>query len=204
MISRRELIGLAGALIVAVTTRNNSMAGSFEVIDDFTLSAPNAKNGASWQFVSDGVMGGVSRGTMARETIGGRNALRMRGTVSLEKNGGFIQVALDLSPDGAPIDASSFAGIEIDVLGNGEMYNLHLRTADLIRPWQSYRHSFAAGEEWKTHRLPFASFDAHRISVALDPAKLRRMGIVAIGRAFEADIAIRGIRFYKSCHAARR
>jgi hypothetical protein len=37
------LIGLAGALIVAVTTRNNSMAGSFEVIDDFTLSAPNAK-----------------------------------------------------------------------------------------------------------------------------------------------------------------
>jgi hypothetical protein len=178
------------------------MAGSFEVIDDFTLPAPSAKNGASWQLVSDRVMGGVSRGTMARETIAGRNALRMQGTVSLENNGGFIQVALNLSPNGAPIDASSFAGIEIDVLGNGEMYNLHLRTADLSRPWQSYRHSFAAGEEWKTHRLPFARFDAHRISVALDPAKLRRMGIVAIGRAFEADIAIGGIRFYKSCHPA--
>ena len=198
MISRRELIGLAGARIVAVTTRNNSMAGSFEVIDDFTLSAPNATNGASWQFVSDGVMGGVSRGTMVRETIAGRNALRLRGTVSLEHNGGFIQVALDLSPDGAPVDASSFTGIEIDVLGNGEIYNLHLRTADLSRPWQSYRHSFAAAKEWKTHRLPFANFDAHRISVPLDPARLRRIGLVAIGRAFEADLAIGGIRFYKS------
>jgi hypothetical protein len=173
------------------------MAGSFEVIDDFTLPAPSAKNGASWQLVSDRVMGGVSRGTMSRETIAGRNALRMRGTVSLENNGGFIQVTLDLSPDGAPIDASSFTGIEIDVLGNGEMYNLHLRTADLSRPWQSYRHSFAAGKDWATHQLPFANFDAHRISVPLPPAKLRRIGLVAIGRAFEADLAIGGIRFYK-------
>ena len=197
MISRRKLISLAGALVVVMATRNTSMAGSFEVIDDFTLPAPNAKNGASWRFVSDGVMGGVSRGTMLRDTIAGRNALRMRGTVSLENNGGFIQVALDLSPDGAPIDASSFAGIEIDVIGNGDVYNLHLRTADLSRPWQSYRQSFVAGKDWKTHRLPFSNFDAHRISVPLDASKLRRIGIVAIGRAFEADIAIGRIRFYK-------
>lgn len=197
MVSRRDLIRLAAVPLVVVATRSTSMAGSFEVIDDFTLPAPSAKNGASWQLVSDRVMGGVSRGTMARETIAGRNALRMRGTVSLENNGGFIQVALDLSPDGAPIDASSFAGIEIDVLGNGEMYNLHLRTADLSRPWQSYRHSFAAGKDWETHQLPFANFDAHRISVRLAPTKLRRIGLVAIGRAFEADLAIGGIRFYK-------
>jgi hypothetical protein len=174
------------------------MAGSFEVIDDFTLPAPSAKNGASWQLVSDRVMGGVSRGTMSRELIAGRNALRMRGTVSLENNGGFIQVALDLSPNGAAIDASSFTGIEVDVMGNGEMYNLHLRTTDVSRPWESYRHSFTAVKDWETHQLPFANFSAHRISVSLDPAKIRRIGLVAIGRAFEADLTIGGIRFYTS------
>ena len=126
------------------------------------LSTPTAKNGAAWQFVADGVMGGLSKSTMVRETIGGRNALRMRGTVSLENNGGFIQVALDLSPDGSPIDASAFSGVEIDVIGNGETYNLHLRTADLSRAWQSYRHSFDAGRNWETHRLPFADFNSYR------------------------------------------
>jgi hypothetical protein len=69
--------------------------------------------------------------------------------------------------------------------------------ADLSRPWQSYRHSFATGKDWETHQLPFANFDAHRISVPLAPAKLRRIGLVAIGRAFEADLAIGGIRLYK-------
>jgi hypothetical protein len=197
MINRRRMIALAGGLLAAVVTRSTSIAGSFQVIENLKLSTPTAKNGAAWQFVADGVMGGLSKGTMVRETIGGRNALRMRGTVSLENNGGFIQVALDLSPDGSPIDASAFSGVEIDVIGNGETYNLHLRTADLSRPWQSYRHSFDAGRNWETHRLPFADFNSYRTGAPLDLTKLRRIGFVAIGRAFKADIAIGGIRFDK-------
>ncbi len=174
-----------------------SMAGSVQAIDDANLPTLTATNGAVWQFVADGVMGGLSRGTMARELIAGRSALRMRGTVSLENNGGFIQVALNLKPDGSLVDASDFSGIEIGVIGNGEIYNLHLRTADLNRPWQSYRHSFEAGRNWKTHRLPFADFDAYRTNAPLDLKKLRRIGVVAIGRAFEADIAIGGVRLYR-------
>lgn len=142
-------------------------------------------------------MGGVSQGTMRWETIEGRTAIRMQGDVSLENNGGFLQIALDLNQKGNNIDASGWQGIEIDVFGNGEEYNLHLRTADIRRPWQSYRQTFHAPSAWTTIRLSFADFTPYRIEAPLDLKKLRRIGIVAIGRAFTADIAIGGVRFFK-------
>lgn len=166
------------------------------VVDDLTQPHPAAANGAAWQFIADGVMGGVSRGSMTRETIEGRQALRMRGRVSLENNGGFIQMALDLSPSGSAIDASDFSGIKIDVIGNGQTYNLHLRTTDIARPWQSYRQSFIADGTWETHRIPFTDFVPHRIETPLDITRLRRIGVLAIGREFEADVSVGGIGFY--------
>src|SRR5271166_464865 len=114
------------------------------VIDDLSKAPPLAANGAKWRLFTDQVMGGVSRATMVRETIAGRTGIRMRGDVSLENNGGFVQIALDLSLGGEALDVSKFDGIEIDVLGNNERYSLHLRTADMRRPWQSYRQSFRA------------------------------------------------------------
>ncbi|WP_373503680.1 CIA30 family protein [Aestuariivirga sp.] len=120
----------------------------------------------------------------------------MQGTVSLENNGGFIQIALDLAPGRDSVDASGYSGIAIDVLGNGEEYGLHLRTPDLTRPWQSYRQSFVAESVWRELQLPFASFFPHRTDVPLDAQHLRRLGIVAIGRAFHADLSIGGIWFY--------
>lgn len=141
-------------------------------------------------------MGGLSDGRMHRETVAGRLAIRMEGAVRLENNGGFVQIALDLAPDGSPVDASRWSGIEIDLTGNGESYNLHLRTAEVTRPWQSYRQAILAAPGWRSLRLPFAGFAAHRIDAPLRPEALRRIGIVAIGRAFRADIAIAGLRFY--------
>ena len=113
-------------------------------IDDLSGDFPDASNGARWQMLSDAVMGGVSAGQMTRTVIARRPAIRMQGAVSLENNGGFLQIALDLAPGGAAFDASGFAGIALDVWGNGEDYGLHLRTANLSRPWQSYRMGFAA------------------------------------------------------------
>jgi hypothetical protein len=172
------------------------MAGTPEIIDALDRTHPEASLGTRWQLIADRVMGGVSSGTMHRETVGGRPALRMRGDVSLRNDGGFIQVALDLAPGGGAVDASPWSGIEIDVFGNEERYNLHLRTADIVRPWQSYRAAFVARPEWQTLRLPFAGFEPHRIEAPLDLTRLRRLGIVAIGRAFAADIAIGGLRFF--------
>ena len=173
------------------------MAELAQIIDALDGPHPLASNGARWELIADRVMGGVSSGAMGRETIGGRPALRMQGEVSLENNGGFLQVALDLASGGGSVDASAWTGIEIDVLGEGERYNLHLRAADVGRPWQSYRAEFVATPEWRTVRLSFEAFEPHRIDLPLDLTRLRRLGIVAIGRAFEADVAIGGLRFYR-------
>lgn len=168
------------------------------VIDDFSQPEPRAAVGAAWELVADTVMGGCSEGRARRETVRDRTAIRMTGTVRLENNGGFLQIALNLAPDGSAVDASRWDGIALDVLGDEETYGLHLRTADIRRPWQSYRHGFTAPTNaWTTIALPFDAFTPHRIDAPLDRTRLRRIGIVAIGRAFEPDLAVGGVRFYR-------
>ena len=171
------------------------MLVTFAIIDDLSREPPMAAIGSNWQLFTDQVMGGVSKANMTRDVIAGRAAIRMRGDVSLENNGGFVQIALDLSPEGGVVDASAWRGIEIDVFGNGEEYGVHLRTDALTRPWQSYRRIFTAYAEWRTVQLPFDDFVPYRTDIPLDTHRLRRIGIVAIGRAFSADLALCGLRF---------
>jgi hypothetical protein len=115
--------------------------------------------------------------------------------VSLENNGGFIQMALDLDPGGRAVDCSAFTGVEVEVFGTGETYGMHLRTSGLDRPWQSYRQSFLAEPVWRTVRLSFASFLAHRTDLPFDSRAIRRISLVAIGRAFRVDLSLSAIRF---------
>ena len=72
---------------------------------------------------------------------------------------------------------------------------VHLRTPDNVRSWQSYRAHFTAGADWETIHLPFRDFTPHRLDVPLDTTRLRRIGLVAIGRAFHADLAVCEIGF---------
>ncbi|WP_299281225.1 CIA30 family protein [uncultured Tateyamaria sp.] len=146
-----------------------------------------------WEYVADTVMGGVSTGQLDVGPVEGRDAARLTGTVSLDNNGGFVQMAFDTEA----VAAESYTGLEIDVLGNGETYEVRLRTNDLTRPWQAYRATFTAPPTWTTIRLPFDSFAAHRTEAALDLTQLRRIGVLAIGRVFQADIAVAQIRFYR-------
>jgi hypothetical protein len=194
---RRTALLLAGTtLITHRAARSEPMQPTARVIDDLSGDDLVATIGTRWQLVTDRVMGGVSDGTLVRESVSGRPALRMRGDVSLENNGGFVQMALDLAPDGGVVDASSWTGIELDVIGNDEDYGVYLRTDAVERPWQSYRQSFRAGAAWRTVQLAFADFVPHRIEIPLDVRRLRRIGLVAIGRAFTADLAVGGVRFY--------
>jgi len=172
------------------------MEAKTSVIADLSQETLLSAVGTRWQLVTDGVMGGVSQGSVFRDVVAGRPAIRMQGDVSLENNGGFVQIALDLAPQGNSIDASAWRGIELDAFGNGEEYGVHLRTEELARPWQSYRMSFRAEPSWRTVRLPFQDFVPHRTGTLLDTRRLRRIGIVAIGRAFRADLAIGGLRYW--------
>jgi hypothetical protein len=166
------------------------------LIDDFRRDDYVSTLGTPWRGLSDRVMGGISRQTLRVGEHVGRRCLRLCGDVRLENNGGFIQMALDLDPGGACMDASPFAGIRLLVYGNRERYSMHLRTTDVVRPWQSYRAHFEAPPKWREVRLPFENFMPHRIEAALDLTRLRRIGLVAIGRAFFADLRLAEIAFF--------
>ena len=157
-----------------------------------TLEMWPANPNQYWRLVTDAIMGGVSRGAIAKETLQGREAIHMRGDVSTENNGGFVQMALDLSPAADAFDASGFIGLEFDVLGDHESYGAHLRTTDITRPQQSYRQSFVTTPDWQTLQLPFVQFMPYRTGIPLDVRRLRRIGLVAIGREFAAGSCAAG------------
>jgi hypothetical protein len=169
-----------------------------DVIDDLSLPFPLTPRGTRWGVVTDGVMGGLSAGTLARTDWHGRPCLRLTGDVSLANDGGFLQAAVDLAPDATAIDASPWDGIALTVAGPPEDYNLHLRTTDLTRPQQSYRASFRTSPRWTTHNIPWSAVTPHRTPAPLDPTRLRRVGLVAIGRAFRADLMIADLRFFSA------
>ena len=149
-----------------------------------------------WEYVADTVMGGVSSGTLSRGLVAQRGAVQLTGNVSLENNGGFIQMASDLAQGGV-LDASDWKGVEVDLRGIGDGYEMRLRTDELTRPWQSYRAVIDPTGEWETLRFAWDAFEARKTDVPFDPARLRRLGILAIGVEMQADIAVSGIRFYK-------
>jgi hypothetical protein len=171
-----------------------------------------------WRFFSDRVMGGVSDGEAMVETVAGRRAIRLRGTVALDQGGGFLQVACPLGTSSYPVfDASSLAGIELDVLvvsGPPAAYAVHLRTADTRAPWQVYvaplpAESAVSAEPdpdpkpepepepgpWRTVFLPWSAFRPQSLRLPLDPTRLQRVGLAASGAAFEADLAVARIAF---------
>ena len=166
------------------------------LIDDFSGKDFLSRLGTRWRTVSDQVMGGISNGSLTYEIIEERPCLRLTGDVRLDNNGGFIQATLDLASPGGTLDASEYIGIRLLAKGNGETYSVHLRTPENVRPWQSYRAHFRAGNEWNTIDLPFESFTPYRLQAPLDIMRLRRIGLVAIGRAFHADLAIARISYY--------
>lgn len=189
---------MAGFLVAVCLTGGHLMADDATlVIDDRRSGDYSTGSGGDWRLVTDTVMGGVSNGQLTVEEIDGRPCLRLRGEVRTENNGGFIQAALDLETSRVR-DASAFDGVVIDVYGNGETYSLHLRQDGLWLPWQAFRASFTASPEWQTHYLPFAQFQPHKTSASLKRDRLKRIGVVAIGRAFSADLCVGRIGYYRA------
>jgi len=172
------------------------MADEPLTIDDRRSDGLQSTLGNNWRIVTDTVMGGQSMAELSPATIDNKACLRLQGDVSLENNGGFIQAVLDIEATEAA-DASGYTGILLEVYGNDQEYNLHLRTADVWLPWQSYRASFQAPGYWRTVRLPFDQFTGYRIGKKLDLEHLKRIGLVAIGQAFTADVCVAAIKLYR-------
>jgi hypothetical protein len=165
------------------------------VIDDFRDTRV-ATIGTAWEGFTDGVMGGQSEMEVGYRQEGDGYLLRMRGLVSLENNGGFIQVRLPLQRRGT-LDASAYRGIVIETRGAPGSYYLHVRTRRSRLPWQHYEAPLAVAEEWRRVTIPFSEFSGESIRADLEPDRLTSIGVVAGKEAFEADIQVRYIGFYR-------
>ncbi|MGB1156977.1 MAG: CIA30 family protein [Alphaproteobacteria bacterium] len=190
-------LALSGAPGLAFAAGENAKDGRKDadllIIDDLS-SPPEATVGGRWSYVSDRVMGGVSDGGGAYETIDDRLALRLFGNVSTANNGGFVQLSLRI--DGRRLGADRFDGIELDVWGNGEDYNVHVTTTRSFPPWRFYKHTFETQENWRRIRLPWSDFTSETFRNPLDPRTINRLNLTAYARDFEADLAVSRIALY--------
>mmetsp|Transcript_24667 Transcript_24667/g.68107 ORF Transcript_24667/g.68107 Transcript_24667/m.68107 type:complete len:320 (-) Transcript_24667:1368-2327(-) len=175
-------------------------------IDDLTETFPITSSGTQWAGVTDRVMGGKSSGTLVREKFQGRISNVLTANVSLENDGGFVQMVTDLALDPSvsnTVDASNYGGLEFDVFYEGdsdkECFNVHLKDSHCVRQFSSYRATFDLTQgEWTTVQLPWARFEGFgwgAVENLLDRSALRRIGLVAIGREMDVTLALSSIRF---------
>jgi peptide methionine sulfoxide reductase msrA/msrB len=167
------------------------------LIDNFSSMGLKNNFGTNWEFVSDRVMGGISSGKIEFVSEDERSTLHMTGSVSLAKNGGFIQARTNFNPEGRNFDARRFSGIKLLVKGNGQQYAVHLRTSDTRLQWQYYQAVFSTSGQWQEIKIPFTLFRPYSLRSPLNTRTLKNIAIVAIGREFEADIFVDEIAFYE-------
>ena len=106
--------------LIAVGASNIVLANDL-IIDDRRSGNMTSTLGTQWRLVTDTVMGGLSTGNLTVGNYKGKDCLHMRGNVSTENNGGFVQMALSLSEQDN-FDASDFDGLEFEVSGNNQLY----------------------------------------------------------------------------------
>ena len=159
------------------------------LIDDFSDDASS-----HWEFIADGVMGGVSYGSVRFYHVGKNNVMTLSGTVSTQNNGGFIQARRKLSVD----KTRDYQGIMLTVRGNGEEYFLHLRSFWTLLPWQYYQAGFKTDSDWQDVAIPFSAFkpSSKVLPSSIFAKDINSLGVVAFGRNHEASVTITDIRLY--------
>ena len=158
------------------------------VIEDFQ------NNRANWNPVSDQVMGGLSEIKFSELTDNEISFYRLEGNVSTKNNGGFIQYRSRVDTGN-----KNFEGVRIKTRGNGEAYQVHLRTSATFLPWQYYQATFTANDDWEIIDIPFSSFK--RVGPAYVPRKVKSskvnwIAIVAYGKDFYAEVDLARIELY--------
>ena len=187
-------------LLLTLISINFSMAENM-IIDDMKNQSgkPDEEfcegGNAKWCFVTDKVMGGISKGSLDFKKENEIYFYRMTGELSLENNGGFIQFRTEV--ENHPRE-KNYKGVRLRVRGNNNEYAIHIRTKYLLLPWQYYESTFQAMDEWSTIELPFSSFGKSNFyqPSSVSSQDIKTIGIVAIGREFEAQIDLASIELY--------
>jgi len=135
-------------------------------------------------------MGGVSVAHARLAIVHGRRALQLRGRVSLDRNGGFVQMARPLGEAAAPLDATGTHGLQLEVCGASGPYFVHLRTVHTRAPWQYYRAPLPVAAAWCRVDVPWTAFTPGGLAQPLDVRGLLRLGVVGGTAAFDAEISL--------------
>ena len=166
------------------------------LIDDF--NGPTSRFGTSWEGFTDQVMGGVSEMNVVRAYESGENHVRMRGDVSTENNGGFIQIRLKLTSGGV-FDGSTYEGLRLVVRGRGSGYYIFLRTSNTVLPWKFFKAEIPVTEDWRTVDIPWTAFGSgdYGREMKLRTNRLKSVALVAYGKDFSAEVDLRELSFYQ-------
>ena len=160
----------------------------------FNPSAPG-KNifNHKWEFVSDNVMGGKSVGNLKINNDEGEMFYRLKGKVSTENNGGFIQFRSKIE-----ISDISLKGIKFKVRGNGEKYFVHVRTPFTFLPWQYYFYPFYTQKEWTEIKFLLSDFKkSHKLQPSeFLSTKIKSIAFVAFGQDYNAELDIKDLEFF--------
>ena len=146
---------------------------TFVSADNLVIEEDFENNRANWDPVSDQVMGGLSELKFSELTDNSTNFYRLEGEVSTENNGGFIQFRSRVEAKD-----SNYSGVRIKTRGNGETYEIHLRTPATFLPWQYYKATFVANENWEIIDIPFNAFK--KVGPAYVPRKVKSSKITWI------------------------
>ena len=171
-----------------------SMHAPMALADQFVVEDFSGNPLSQWEFIADGVMGGVSQGNIQFDRVDEGIVMTLSGTVRTKNNGGFIQVRRTLSVD----KSRDYQGIVLTVKGNGEEYFLHLRSFWTLLPWQYYQAGFKTDSDWQEVTVPFSAFNrsSRVLPKTITSEDIQSLGVVAFGRDHEASISISEIRLY--------
>ncbi|WP_339610441.1 CIA30 family protein [uncultured Planktosalinus sp.] len=119
-----------------------------------------------WNVVNDGVMGGLSKGTIALNENG--HAL-FTGNVLLENNGGFSSVRHRFKRTNINV----YQKIVLRVKGDGKNYQFRVKTN--ASDFYSYTYTFKTKGEWETIEIPFSemapSFRGRKVNLPNYPGE---------------------------------
>ena len=118
-----------------------------------------------WVVISDQVMGGVSTAALHQDQRDNLTCSCLVGRTRLDNNGGFVQMKFDIQ---SSLLRTGYQGIFIELYGSAHEYNLHIKTTQLTRPWQSFRSSLAVEPRWTRFIVPYEQLQAHRTDAELD------------------------------------
>ena len=125
------------------------------IIFDFNRNS----NMSSWMVVDDGVMGGLSKGSI-RLNDQGHGVFS--GYVTTENNGGFSSIRHSFKQK----DVSEFTHVILKIKGDGKEYEFRLKKSRFDR--ESYINTFKTTGEWETKKIPlkdlYPSFRGYKSS----------------------------------------